>query len=606
MGISNMISELLKFGTYSRAEQELQATADSSQTTLPQQEETSYVSYDPFNSSSSNQMGQQNIMGANNNEMIRKWRESSFLPEVDTAITEISNEAISYDEIEETIQMDLSDLELPDEIKEKMMDSFDHLLYLLDFAEKGDELFKQWYVDGQLNIEACYDNTRMREGIKKLVLMTPYNLQSYIEPNTKTKKYYYGEINANTTSYRVLKPELVFQEEQVVHIDSGIWSMGRKFPISNINKAMKSISQLNLIEDSLVIYRITRSPEKLAFYIATGKLPKAKAEEYMNSMISKYRQKRVYNTESGTLENKNRSISILENYWFPLSETGNSSRVETVAGQSPNFTSFEDVDYFINKVYKALHIPQNRRAADSRMTLNNSVDIEKEEVRFFKFIMKLRKRFNNLFLDLLKKDLLAKRVLDLEDWQVVQEKIKFVYANSNEYSEIKNNQVMGMRVDAANGAMGLVDTGLLSVPFIQEKILRLTEEERNQIEIDNGTKKDREDMADSEFGDDYDVRKRDTGMGSSSDLSGIPDVPDVPKPSGGSAIPEPTNPTTPNSPAKPMSPTTGGAESKINSIGNMLNGNMLNENILSSLQEGDLLTNGTKSFKFTNGKLIEC
>ena len=592
----NKLSEALKYGFYSRKEIEIQDAIDSTQTTLPHQEETAYANYDPFSAYTSSQFGQQNVWSANKNDMILKYRQASYLPEVDSAISDISNEAICYDEIEDTIKLNLADIELPDPIKNKITESFENILQLMDFNERGDELFKQWFVDGQLNFETCFDNNRIREGIKKLVLMTPFNLQTYIDTNTKQKKYYYGDLTP-TTSYRNMMNEKSYLEEQVTHVNSGVWSMDRKFPISYLNPALKSINQLNLIEDSLVIYRITRSPEKLAFYIATGKLPKAQAESYINSIMTKYRQKRVYNTENGTLENKNRSISILENYFFPVAADGNSSRVETVAGSSPNFTSFEDVDYFLNKVYKALHVPLNRRAPDSRTTINTSVDIEKEEVRFFKFILKLRKRFNYLFIDLMKKDLLAKNVMSVEDWNLIKEKIKFTYSNSNEYSEIKSNQVMGMRIDGANGAIGLVDQGVISTKFVQEKILRLTEDEIEEIEIQNGDRKENEDMRDHNFGPDYDVSRRDRE--SEFEHDEIPELPKPPSPTTASVPEGPNVTTTP----KPMSPTTGAVES-ISSTDNLLNERW--KQMMSQLDDGDIITDGNLKFEMKNGKLIKC
>lgn len=484
--LNNFLPERLKFPFYSRREADLGTTQQTSVTaTKPEHIETAYAAYDPFASTVGTGYGPLTVFASNKNELIRRWREASYLPEVDIAISEISNEAIVFDEVDDAITLNLNDVDIPEPIKEKMQESFNKILYLLDFNEQGDQLFHQWYVDSELNIEVIYDNDNIRDGIQKLQLLSPFNFNTFIDPVTGQKKYAYTEMNSNANRLKTQDQQYIFYDEQITHINSGKPSMDRKCYVSYLNKAMKAINQLSLIEDALVIYRITRSPEKRAFYINTGSLNKSKAEEYMRSMIQKYRQKKVYNTETGTIEDKSKSVSILEDIWFAMDKNGASSKVEPIAGAAPNFGGFEDVDYFVNKVYKSLGIPENRRNKDGRLTEGNNIDIEKDELKFFKHILKLRRRFNNLFVDLLKKDLIAQNVLSLEDWNIIQEKVKFTYANSNEYTEIKNNQILSMRMDAANTATGLVDAKYLSVEYVQEKILRLSDEEITKINQQN-------------------------------------------------------------------------------------------------------------------------
>lgn len=544
--INTFLPERLKFPFYSRKEADIQTTQHTSITvTKPEQIETAYAAYDPFASTTGYQYGSQTVFASNKNELIRKWRESSYLPEVDIAISEIANEAIVYDEIDDPVALNLNDVELPEAIKDKMQESFSKILYLLDFNERGDELFRQWYVDGTLNFEVIYDNDRIREGIQKLQLLSPFNFHQFIDPNTGQKKFFYSDVSNNgTTRQQMREPEQILYDEQISTINSGITSMDKKCYVSHLNKAMKAINQLTLIEDSLVIFRITRSPEKRAFYISTGNLPKSKAEEYMRSLITKYRQKKVYNTDLGIIEDKSKTVSILEDFWFPIDKNGNGSKVESIAGQTPNFGGFEDVDYFVGKVYKALNVPENRRNKDGRLTEGNNIDIEKDELKFFKFILKLRRKFNNLFVDLLKKDLIAQNVMTLEDWNTIQEKIKFTYANSNEYTEIKNNQVLGMRIDAANTATSLVEGGYLSIEYIQKKILRLTDEEIAEIKQQNaiaaaeaGTGED--EFGDNDFGPDYNVRRRSPAPSSGGMGGGIKPPPGKPETESGVAGSEP-------------------------------------------------------------------
>jgi hypothetical protein len=593
----NSLLEKLKFPFYSKQEVEFTNDPESSLTAKPAEIESGYVGYDPFSYTTSSQFGQQVVHSVNKNEMIRRWRESSYLPEVDAAVNEIANEAIVYDEISSAIEINLSDIEISDGIKEKITESFENILYMLDFNKRGDELFKQWYVDGQLNIESVYNNDRLQEGISKLVLLTPYNFNTYIDKETGQKKYYYD--NQNTTNqYRAAAVDKVFYDEQITHIDSGIMSMDKKFPLSNLNKAMKPINQLNLIEDSLVIYRITRSPEKRAWYIPTGDLNKASSEQYLRSMMTKYRQKRIYNTETGQMDDKNRSISILEDVWFAVGRDGVSPRVENIPGATPNFTSFEDVDYFLNKVYKALGIPLNRRSAEGRLTPSNTIDIEKDELKFFKYILKLRRKFNNLFVDLMKKDLLAKKILSLEDWMTIQEKINFVYANSNEYSEVKHNQIMSMRIETATSAVSLIESGIIDKEFIQKEILMMTEEEIDAIRIAtdkaNGIEQE-EEIANSEFGDSYDVRPKGGSFKSTF------------KPPTSSTTIEPEEEASTEAGAfSGAKPTEGGAMESIEAREDILVEQKLStmrNNLLKELSEGDIITNGKMKLQYINGKL---
>lgn len=479
----NSLLEHLKFDFYAPEEQALEIKETSSQTSTPEQQEYANMGYNPFGSYTSSDFNQQMMFMYNRQELIRRWREVSYLPEVNSAIREIANEAIVYDDIEDVISLNLSNIDLPDSIKDRIQESFENIKYMLDFSERGDELFRQWYVDGVLNIEVVYDNDRIREGIKKLILLSPTNFHQFIDKESGVKRYSYTNMNQANKNFQVKKEEdKVFKEEQITSINSGEYNIDKTFPISHLNPALKTINQLSNIEDTLVINRLTKSIEKRIFGVPVKGLAKPKAEEYIRSLMMKYRQKKIYNTDMGTIENKNRAISILEDFWVPIQADGSRMTIDNLPPVAQTFNTFEDVDYFVNKLYKALNVPTNRRMSESRLTQGNQIDIEKEELRFFKFILKLRKKFNNVFIDLLKKDLIAKKVLTLSDWIKIQEKIKFVYANSNQYSEIKNNQIISMRIDTANSAQSLVDGGLLDVFYVQTNILQLTDEQIKDME----------------------------------------------------------------------------------------------------------------------------
>jgi hypothetical protein len=485
MGLFDLLAEALKRPIYSDKEAALDASKNTSQISSEKEIEVSYVTYDPFT-----QYTQSSLLGDmarinSHSELVKQWRSMSLMPEVDEALQEICNEAIVYDEIDKVIDLSLDDLDVPDKIKDKIHESFKHILYLLDFNDRGEEIFRQWYVDGTLRIEAVFDNNRMKEGIKKLVLLTPFNMFKYKDEKTGTIKYFY----CKDPNYNIIKDfqkaDKIYIEDQITEINSGQWDVDKKTPLSFLHKAYKAINQLSSIEDSLIIFRITRSPEKRVFYIDTGNLPKAKAEEYVRSLITKYRQQRTYDVDSGKVQNKSRQISILEDFWFPISQSAGGSRgtrVESLAGQNPGFGDFSDINYFENKVFRALGVPIKRKDVESRFQMGNTVDIEKDEVKFFKLILKLRRKFNNLFVDLLKKDLIAKAVFRIEDWSAIQEHIKFKYANSNEFSTIKSLQIIGMKMEYATVALQLSEARLISKDFIRKNIMRFTDEDIKEMD----------------------------------------------------------------------------------------------------------------------------
>jgi hypothetical protein len=427
------------------------------------------------------------------NAYLTKWREIAMFPEVDEAIQEIQGDAIVFDELEPAVKIDLDEVELPDAVKKKIEASFEKILYMLNFDEFGDDLFRQWYVDGQLNVECVYDNNQVKKGVQKLVLLSPFNL---FKLKQKGINYYF--YNANP-SYKpeddLEKSDRIFKDEQMVRVVSGIWSIDKKIPLSFIHKAVKPVNQLSLIEDALVIYRLTRAPEKRVFYIDTGRLPKTKAEEHVKSLIRKYRQKKIYNVDTGNVENKNRSISILEDFWFPTTSDGRGTKVDMLQGANAGFDQIDDINYFLKKVYKSLNVPVNRLDPENRISMGNTLDVERTELKFFKFVLKLRKRFNQLFIQILKRDLLAQKILTVAEWSVIKEALGFKYSTSNEYSLIKKLQVIEMRVGVAGTAASLKEDKVISRHWIQREIMQFTEDEMKDIEkeLEEENKEDEDD-----------------------------------------------------------------------------------------------------------------
>ena len=575
----NSLVESLKKPFYSEREAFQSRHKDLSQIAKESEMENPYITYDPFGLYTSMHLGAQNSGAISYGDLVKKWRDVSMYPEVDDALSEIVSETIVYDELDQAITLNLDDIELTQNIKQKIVESFNNILYLLDFNERGDELFRQWYIDATLNFEVVYNNRKMKDGIQKLILLPPFDLIKYKNEQTSELKWFLNKQNTYNPIKDLENAEITYYDEQITQITSGRLSPDKKMYFSPLQKAMKAINQLYTIEDSMIIMRLTKSTEKRAFYIDTGNLPKGKAEEYLKSLINKYRQKKVYNTETGTVENSQKSISLLEDFWFAVNKDGRGTKVENLPGIANNFTSFEDVDYFLTKVYNSLGIPNNRRNKENRVTINANLDIEKDELRFYKMILKLRRSFNNLFVDLLKKDLISKQVMSLEDWKKIQEKIKFVYASSNEISMIKKAQITQIKIDGSAAALQLVDPQfkILSPKYIQENIMRLSEEEIQKIANDWATVEG---------------------------AQGTPDaLGNMPAEGGGQGVPgyEEVGGTAPPAEAPTEAPPT--EETPKARFQQKAKESGLSQEILENLKDGDIITNGKTKLLYEKGKL---
>jgi len=604
MGILHTITEELKKPIYSKQEADIEKKKKLSTSSTEKDVETNYISYDPF-SAYTNSSLEEHTSFANRREMIGKWRKSVWNPEVDEAINEIISEAIVFDEQEPVIDINLDELEMSDKIKDKIIDSFKNILFLLEFNLKGEDIFKKWYVDGQLNIEVVYDNAKIKEGIQKLIVLSPFNIWKIKNKATGEFKYIIkDEKPTNNFVQDTKKAERVFDVEQITQIVSGMWSGDGNTPMSYLQKVVKPINQLNLLEDSVVIWHITRSPEKRVFYIDTGNLPKSKAEEYIKRLIAKYRQKKVYNSDDGSLENRSKSISILEDFWLPRNAQGRGTQIDTLAAQSGGMENMDHIDYFVNKIYKGMNIPRSRRDQEDRIQINNSIDVEKDELKFFKFILRLRRRFNNMFIDLLKKDLLAKKVIKLQDWETIQEHIKFKYANNNPYSDIKKLQLLEMRMGIAANAMDMIENDFLSKDWVRREILAQSEEEIKKI------KKERE--KEKQEGDD--VNSDDDNQWGNEPQTYAQPEPKAPEQPQKSDEPPVENGFQQTKEQKPSYLTSSLKEelsalirqevqNAFNEI-KVLENNKKKADIINSLKEGDIISNGSEKFILSNGKLV--
>ena len=422
---------------------------------------------------------------ANNlNQFIQETRRLSDNGIIDIALSEIVNEAIVQDGTEPALRLDLDNSALSDNLKDKIKDEFQFILNMLDFENEGSELFRQFYIDGQINFLVLYNDDNIKEGIKNLIILTPYNFFEYEDPETQEKFYFYAnEIRLNFELKEAFKKSKeIFSEEEIARSVSGTWSQDRAVPISYLSRCQKVANQISLLEDSMIIFRITRAPEKRVFYIYTGRLPKTRAEQYVKSLISKYRQKKIYNQTTGTLENQPTTLSVLDDFWFPVGENEKGTKVENLAGQNPDFGQLEDIKYFQKKLFRSLYVPINRLDDEARIIINNTIDTQREELRFIKFISKQTRQFGISLLKLLKLQLISKNIIDEGNWDKLKHSIQLVWRQNSNYFLIKKTQELAQKIEAVQTATNLLDAGILSKKYIYREMLGFTDEEIQNIE----------------------------------------------------------------------------------------------------------------------------
>ena len=427
----------------------------------------------------------------NENELIKRYREISLLPEVDEAITEIVNEAISYDEDHESVKLDLSKLKLSDSIKAKINDEFHTVLELLNFKEKGYEIFHKWYVDGRLYYLINLDPQSPRKGIQSLQkidarkIRKVRNIEKGVDKKTgleviqKIDEYFiYNEKGIGGSTANGIKLSL----DSVVYVPSGFIDENTNIVLSYLHKAIKPANQLKMMEDAVVIYRISRAPERRIFYIDVGNLPKVKAEQYVTDIMNKYRSKVVYDANTGEVRDDRKFMSMLEDFWMPRREGGKGTEITTLPG-GQNLGQMEDVDYFKQKLYQSLNVPISRLQPNQNFSLGRSNEITRDELKFMKFIDRLRNKFSVLILDCLRIQLIAKNIIVPEDWDKIKNYLNIKWTVDNNFTELKQTELYQNRF----AALQLVDPYVgkwFSPQWVQKNILKFTEEEIKQIDKD--------------------------------------------------------------------------------------------------------------------------
>ena len=421
-------------------------------------------------------------------ELILKYRDIASQPECDAAIEDITNESIVGNHDESPIQIILDKLETSDKIKETIRFEFEEILQLMNFNSYAHDIFRKWYVDGRLPYHIIIDGKNQKGGIKELRYIDPTKLRKVKEieekqdPTTgakiivKQEEYFLFQDKGHAAAGQGLK----IHPDAIMYATSGMLDPTRKRILSYLHKAIKPVNQLIMMEDSLVIYRISRAPERRIFYIDVGNLPKGKAEEYLKGIMGQYRNKLVYDAKTGDIKDDRKHMSMLEDFFLPRREGGRGTEISTLPG-GENLGQIDDIIYFQKKLYKSLNVPVNRLEQEAQFTLGRSTEISRDEVKFKKFIDRLRKRFSDVFMQLLKTQLLLKAVITKEDWEDWKNYIAFDYIEDNYFSELKESEIMRERFDM----LGQVDEyagKYVSIEWIAKNVLRMDEDAIKEME----------------------------------------------------------------------------------------------------------------------------
>ena len=447
------------------------------------------------------------IEGVYRNEfdLIKRYREMALHPEVDGAIEDIVNEAIVSDLYDSPVEIELSNLNASDKLKKIIREEFKNIKEILDFDRKAHEIFRNWYVDGKLVYLKVIDQKRPQDGIQDLRYIDSLKIK-YIRKEKKQDRNDYVNVNSNRDNPSTLNPQIdeyfmytpapaypsnlatggggskgiKIAKDAITYCTSGLIDRNRGSVLSYLHKAIKGLNQLRMIEDSLVIYRLSRAPERRIFYIDVGNLPKIKAEQYLKEVMYRYRNKLTYNAQTGEVRDDRKFMSMMEDFWLPRREGGRGTEITTLPG-GQNLGELSDIEYFQKKLYRALAVPESRIASDGGFNLGRSSEILRDELKFAKFVGRLRKRFAQMFNDMLKTQLILKNIITPEDWETIREHIQYDFLYDNQFAELKESELMNERLATLATIEPYVGK-YYSNDFVRRKVLRQTDSEI--IEID--------------------------------------------------------------------------------------------------------------------------
>jgi hypothetical protein len=447
-------------------------------------------------------------------ELVTRYREMSMQPECDSAVEDIVNEAIVMDD-ENPIEIVLDSLKQPASIKNKIREEFETVLEMLDFSNKGYDIFRRWYVDGRIYHHIIIDDKAPRDGIKELRYIDPRKIRKVREktkskdPRTgatlykqEQKEYYlYNPKGITSSATQGIKIAL----DSISHVHSGLSDTRNNMVLGHLHKAVKPLNQLRMLEDATVIYRLARAPERRIFYIDVGNLPKMKAEQYLRDMMAKHKNKLVYDAATGEVRDDRKFMTMLEDFWLPRRDGGRGTEITTLPG-GQNLGEMEDVDYFRRKLYRSLNVPVTRMEADNQFNLGRASEITRDEIKFNKFVQRLRNRFTHLFDGLLEIQLVLKGVLTRSEWEEMRNTIHYDFKEDNYFSELKVTEILTERLRLAGEIDPLVGK-YYSMKWVRSNILQMTEQEIK--DVDKEIEAEQKVMGDDQMGGPIDYGNQD-------------------------------------------------------------------------------------------------
>ena len=433
-------------------------------------------------------------------DLISRYREMALQPELESAVDEIVNESIVHDVSGKSVSIIVDDLDQPEEIKQAIREEFKHILKLLNFSNDGSGLFRDWYIDGRLFFQVLVDRAQPQLGIQELVYIDPRKIKKVRTINKKKDPRTGAEVIAGIQEFYVFNDKSSNQGQQavstvgdgavkiatdaIVNVNSGLLDPKRQMVLSYLHKAIKPLNQLRMVEDAVVIYRLSRAPERRVFYIDVGNMPRIKAEQYLRDFMTKFRNKVVYDSSTGEVKDDRKFMSIMEDFWIPRRGEGRSTEITTLPpGQ--NLGEMTDVKYFEQKLYKSLNIPITRLEPAQGFMLGRTQEITRDEVKFNKFIEKLRSKFTILFDELMERQLALKGIASIDEWKDLREKIHYDFLKDNNFSELREADLTNSRIQLMAQAEQFVGR-YFSKSWIQKNVLHMDEEsvDRMKIEIE--------------------------------------------------------------------------------------------------------------------------
>jgi len=437
-------------------------------------------------------------------DLIVRYRQMSLIPEVDMAIDDIVQEAISTNDLDSPVGINLDSTQFSDSIKSKIRDEFKEILRLLRFNQTSSDVFRKWYVDGRMYFHLLVNPKTPKKGIVGLRMIDPIQIKKVrevqkkknaqgIEVIDKVNEFYTYNQGGFEKNYMVGQGSqtLKISPDAIVYCTSGMMDANRRHVIGYMHKGLKAANQLRMMEDALVIYRISRAPERRIFYIDVGNLPKAKAEQYLADTMTRYKNKLVYNADTGEIRDDRKHMSMLEDFWLPRREGGRGTEITTLPG-GQNLGEIEDIIYFQRKLFRSLNVPISRLETEAGFSLGRTTEISRDEVKFSRFVDRLRNKFSGMFIDILRAQLVLKGILPIEEWDFEKENIRFDYQKDSHFVELKEAEIQRERVQTLRDMEDFVGK-YFSSQWVRKNVLRQSEEEIEMIDSQIEDEKNNED-----------------------------------------------------------------------------------------------------------------